>query len=98
MRHLLKNKKYSQQYGFSFQAGIGAEAIRELLKKIELEPLAVELRAKILATSSAGLKKKLTKRLRIVEAFRKSDNLFIDSFISSIIFGSISDNLAIKIN
>jgi DNA-directed RNA polymerase beta' subunit len=67
-------KKYSQQYGYTFKAGIGAEAVRELLKKIELDELANDLRQKIQATSSAGLKKKLTKRLRIVEAFRKSGN------------------------
>ena len=67
-------KKYSQEYGYRFRAGIGAEAIRELLKAINMDALAQELRDKIHATASVGVKKKLTKRLRIVEAFRKSEN------------------------
>jgi len=67
-------KKYSQEYGYRFRAGIGAEAIRELLKAINMDALAQELRDKIHATASVGMKKKLTKRLRIVEAFRKSEN------------------------
>ena len=67
-------KKYSQEFGYRFRAGIGAEAIRELLRAIDMDALAQELRDKIHATASVGMKKKLTKRLRIVEAFRKSGN------------------------
>jgi DNA-directed RNA polymerase subunit beta' len=65
-------KKFSQEYDYRFTAGIGAEAIRELLKKVSLDELAEELRSKIQNVSSMAIKKKMTKRLRIVEAFRKS--------------------------
>ncbi|MEK7823114.1 MAG: DNA-directed RNA polymerase subunit beta', partial [Nitrospirota bacterium] len=67
-------KKMVQEHGDKFKAGIGAEAIRELLRDIDLDALTKELRAKVHASSSIGIKKKLTKRIRIVEAFRKSGN------------------------
>jgi DNA-directed RNA polymerase subunit beta' len=67
-------KKYRQEYGDRFKAGMGAEAVRELLRDIDLDALAKELRAKIHSSTSLGIKKKLTKRLRVVEAFRKSGN------------------------
>ncbi|MBL7050304.1 MAG: DNA-directed RNA polymerase subunit beta', partial [Nitrospira sp.] len=63
-----------QEFGDSFKAGVGAEAIKELLRKINLDDLAAELRLKISESSSVGIKRKLTKRLRVVEAFRKSGN------------------------
>ncbi len=67
-------KKKTAEYGSRFKAGMGAEAIRELLRKIDLDSLASELKLKIKEASSLGVKKRLTKRLRIVEAFRKSGN------------------------
>ncbi|MGQ9570078.1 MAG: DNA-directed RNA polymerase subunit beta' [Thermodesulfovibrionales bacterium] len=67
-------KKKTAEYGSRFKAGMGAEAIRELLRKIDLESLASELKIKIKEASSLGVKKRLTKRLRILEAFRKSGN------------------------
>jgi DNA-directed RNA polymerase subunit beta' len=67
-------KKKTAEYGSRFKAGMGAEAIRELLKKIDLDSLATELKLKIKEASSLGVKKRLTKRLRVVEAFRKSGN------------------------
>jgi DNA-directed RNA polymerase beta' subunit len=67
-------RKKTQELGDNFKAGIGAEAVRELLRDIDLDVLAKELRRKILASSSIGVKRKLTKRLRVVEAFRKSGN------------------------
>ncbi len=67
-------RRYLQEYGDRFKAGIGAEAVRELMRNLNLDELAKELRAKIHETSSLGVKRKLTKRLRVVEAFRKSDN------------------------
>ncbi len=57
-----------------FRAGIGAEAIRELLKKVDMDVLWDDLHVKIGETHSAATKKKLTKRLRVVEMFRKSGN------------------------
>ncbi len=59
--------------GRIFKAGMGAEAVRERLKVINMEELANELRAET-RSSSGQRRKKATKRLRIVEAFRKSGN------------------------
>ena len=56
------------------KVGMGAEAIRKLLEDLELEPLRLELREESLATRSQTKKKKLTKRLKIVEAFLESGN------------------------
>ncbi|RJQ54772.1 MAG: DNA-directed RNA polymerase subunit beta' [Nitrospiraceae bacterium] len=76
-KDLLSDEEYRrhiQEYGDKFKAGIGAEAVKELLRNIDLESLAKELRMKIQATTSLGIKRKFTKRLRVVEAFRKSGN------------------------
>ncbi len=67
-------KKKMAEFGTRFKAGMGAEAIRELLKVIDLEVLATDLKLKIKEAQSIGVKKKLTKRLKVVEAFRKSEN------------------------
>lgn len=67
-------KKYTNEYGARFKAGMGAEAIRELLRRLDLDALSADLKVKIKDASSLGLKKKLTKRLKIVEAFRQSGN------------------------
>jgi DNA-directed RNA polymerase subunit beta' len=77
-RQLLSEDEYLRaidEYGAdSFTAMIGAEAIRELLKGLELEKLEVNLRAEMNETDSDIKKKKLAKRLKIVEAFRVSGN------------------------
>ncbi|MGO9614041.1 MAG: DNA-directed RNA polymerase subunit beta' [Dissulfurispiraceae bacterium] len=67
-------KKKRAEFGNRFKAGMGAEAVRELLKKVILESLSVELKEKIDSVSSIGVKKKLTKRLKIVDSFLKSNN------------------------
>ena len=67
-------KKKISEYGTRFKAGMGAEAIRELLRRIDLEVLYAKLKTSISEAVSIGIKKKLTKRLRVVEAFRKSGN------------------------
>jgi len=56
-----------------FKSGMGAEAIWELLNKVDLEQLAQNLRIES-RSSSGQRRKKATKRLRVVEAFRKSGN------------------------
>ena len=56
------------------KVGMGAEAIKVLLEEIDLEKLRVELREESLATRSQTRKKKLAKRLKIVEAFIESGN------------------------
>ena len=62
-----------ERYGYSFTAGIGAEAIRVLLEAIDLDALAGELRRKMI---DKGVKsdKRLLKRIEIVENFRDSGN------------------------
>ncbi len=67
-------KKKSAELGTSFKAGMGAEAIRELLRKVDLDALGKELKNKIRDSVSLGVKKKLTKRLKVVESFKNSGN------------------------
>src|SRR5947209_11659072 len=77
-RQLLSEDEYlkaQDEYGQdSFTAMIGAEAIRELLKGLELEKLEASLRVEMHETESDIKHKKLAKRLKIVEAFRYSGN------------------------
>ncbi|MGB6921915.1 MAG: DNA-directed RNA polymerase subunit beta', partial [Methyloceanibacter sp.] len=58
----------------SFTGAIGAEAIRELLKGLDLEKTAAELRQEIAESTSELKPKKLAKRLKVVEAFIESGN------------------------
>jgi DNA-directed RNA polymerase subunit beta' len=58
----------------AIRVGMGAEAVRELLEEIEMESLRTTLREESMATKSQTKKKKLTKRLKIVEAFLDSGN------------------------
>lgn len=67
-------KKRSTEFGPRFKAGMGAEAIRELLRRVDLEALSAELKVKIHEAASIGVKKKLAKRLKVVDAFRRSGN------------------------
>ena len=67
-------KKKTAEFGGRFKAGMGAEAIRELLRRVDLEALYAELKTKIYEAVSIGVKKKLTKRLKVLDAFRKSGN------------------------
>jgi len=74
---LLTEDKYRQmvqEHGSRFSAGIGAEAIKELLVGLDLETLATELRLDMTQTSSMAKRKKLAKRLKVVDAFRESEN------------------------
>ncbi|MGE5190838.1 MAG: DNA-directed RNA polymerase subunit beta' [Gemmatimonadota bacterium] len=61
-----------EEAGDGFEAGIGAEAIRTLLAELNLEKISAELRKEMMETSSEAKKKKISKRLKIVEAFRDS--------------------------
>ncbi|NKB38058.1 MAG: DNA-directed RNA polymerase subunit beta' [Gammaproteobacteria bacterium] len=63
-----------EQYGDEFEAKMGAEAVFELLKSIDLNSEVDELRALIPETKSETKLKKLTKRLKLLEAFQKSGN------------------------
>jgi DNA-directed RNA polymerase subunit beta' len=67
--------KAQEEYGDdSFTAMIGAEAIRELLMKLDLKELKVSLRQEIATTTSELKPKKLVKRLKLVESFIDSGN------------------------
>jgi len=62
------------EFADTLKVSIGAEGILELLKQIDLEGLAKTLKEDILTTKSIMNKRKYTKRLKIIEAFRKSGN------------------------
>ena len=64
-------REMREKYENDFKAGMGAEAIKELLSQIDCEKLAVELREE-LKTAGGQKKAKLVKRLEVVEAFRQS--------------------------
>jgi len=63
-----------EDYGDRFVAGIGAEAIQAMLKDLNLEELSETLRAEMIASRSDAKRKKLAKRLKIIDAFRDSKN------------------------
>jgi DNA-directed RNA polymerase subunit beta' len=67
-------RKAREDFGTKFRAQMGAEAIKELLKRVTVEKLADELRAKMKGESSAQKKLKFAKRLKVVDSFRKSNN------------------------
>ncbi|MFQ5935430.1 MAG: DNA-directed RNA polymerase subunit beta' [Acidiferrobacterales bacterium] len=66
--------KAIEQYGDEFDARMGAEAIRDLLRAINLQEEATRMREELAATSSETKIKKLTKRLKVIEAFIYSGN------------------------
>lgn len=66
-------KEYQKKYGpDSFLAKMGAEAIRDLLEKINLDKLAEELRMEMKTATSKQRQLKASKRLKIIESFKKS--------------------------
>ena len=74
---LLLEDRYRQmreEFGNRFKAGIGAEAIQTLLKGMELAGLYDELKAEMVTTTSEAKRKKLAKRLKVIDAFRESGN------------------------
>ncbi len=76
-KQLLNEDQYRQErerWGFKFKAQMGAEAIKEMLRRINVERLAEELREKMRDEHSAQKKLKYAKRLKVVDAFRRSSN------------------------
>ena len=77
-RQLLSEEDYvkaQDEFGAdSFTAMIGAEAIREMLKALDLEKMAADIRVEISETTSELKPKKLAKRLKLIEAFTQSTN------------------------
>jgi len=77
VKELLTEEKYRalmQEFPGRFRAMMGAEAIKELLKQVDVEELADEMRVAMKAETSQLKKVKFAKRLRVVDAFRKSGN------------------------
>src|SRR6188474_3376842 len=75
---LLTEERYSKlldELGFdAFDAGMGAEAILQLLKDLNIVELAETLRQEMREITSEAKRKKIAKRLKVVEAFRESGN------------------------
>ena len=74
---LLNEEQYLQaveEHGDEFDARMGAEAVYELLKTIDLNQELIRLREEIAATNSETKLKRLSKRIKLVEAFLESGN------------------------
>ena len=69
-----QSRKLRAEYGAKFDAGMGAEAIKELLRRVEIEDLAVVLREKMRTETSVQKTLKFAKRLKVVDSFRRSTN------------------------
>jgi DNA-directed RNA polymerase subunit beta' len=65
-------REAQEQYGEDFVAGMGAEAIKKLLSEIDLNKLNKELEKAMSATKSKQIRKKLAKRLKLVQGFQSS--------------------------
>ena len=73
----LDGMQYNQarsEYGDGFRAEMGAPAVRTLLEQIDLEPLRAQLEVDFASTHNKATRKKLSKRLRLVEGFIKSNS------------------------
>ncbi|MCA9594466.1 MAG: DNA-directed RNA polymerase subunit beta' [Myxococcales bacterium] len=75
---LLSEDRYVQlleEYGDDrFDAGMGGEAVLEMLKRVDVHSLAEQLRGEMRTSTSEAKRKKIAKRLKVVEAFRGSGN------------------------
>ena len=75
--HLFSEEAYLdalEEYGDDFEAEMGAEAIRKLLQRINLEEQIAQLHAELPTTTSETKLKKISKRLKVLTAFRVSGN------------------------
>ena len=76
-KEILNEERYrqlQQEFPGRFHAGMGAEAIKDLLKRVNVETLGEELREKMRTDPSQQKRLKYAKRLKVVDAFRKSGN------------------------
>ncbi len=74
---LIAEEKYRsvlEKHGGGVRVGMGAEAIQELLKQIDVEKLSDELRKEMKESTSEAKRKKIAKRLKVVDAFKHSKN------------------------
>ncbi len=75
-KQILSETEYREardEYGDRFKAGMGAEAVRELLVQIDLEELSTELR-EVLQTATGQKKNRVVRRLEVIEALAQSGN------------------------
>ncbi|MBP1723022.1 MAG: DNA-directed polymerase, beta subunit, partial [Deltaproteobacteria bacterium] len=77
-KELLSDERYRkavEEYGAdSFVTGMGAEAVREILRAVDVNALSEELRSEMREATSEVKKKKIAKRLKIVDSFKDSGN------------------------
>jgi DNA-directed RNA polymerase subunit beta' len=75
---ILTEERYQQlieEYGLDgFSAGMGGEAVLQMLKEVDVHVLYEELRKDMQETSSEAKRKKLAKRLKVISAFKESGN------------------------
>ncbi len=75
---LLSEERYMQlveEYGEDkFQAGMGGEAVLEMLKQVDVHTLSETLRQEMRSATSEAKRKKIVKRLKVTEAFKESGN------------------------
>jgi len=74
---LLPDDKYSEamdEFAGQFVAGMGAEAVRELLAELDMDVIGEQLRLEMKEATSEAKRKKVSKRLKVVNAFRQSGN------------------------
>ena len=76
-KQLLTEEEYRQaraKYGKEFEADMGADSVKKLLRRLDLPQLSVELREELMSTRSKQRQKDIIKRLRTVEMLRDSGN------------------------
>src|ERR1700750_3245069 len=69
-----RKRQLDQEFPGKYVAMMGAEGIKELLRKIDVEALSIEIRERMKTEASQQKKLKYAKRLRVTESFRKSGN------------------------
>ncbi len=69
-----RKRQLDQEFPGKFVAMMGAEGVKELLRRIDIEALSQDIRERMKTETSAQKKLKFAKRLRVVESFRKSGN------------------------
>ena len=70
----MRYRELRSRWGQVFRADMGAEAFFDILKRLDLDTLSEELWHEVRTTRSKQKRKKATKRLKVVEAFRRSNN------------------------
>jgi len=76
-QQLLTEEQYREcrlKYGDAFKASMGAEAVRDLLRRLSLDEVSAELRTELTTTKSRQRQKDIIKRLKLVDAVRESEN------------------------